>query len=434
MLLSFFEHLRSYSVPVSLREFIDLLAIFEKRLIFADQVDFYFHCRLALVKDEKYYDRFDRAFASYFEGLHDWQAIFSPEEEEQDLIEVLKQVTRISPEDMERSLEDYEKEVSDLLAKQGSSAKGESDDAADGGEGSPEDGEGEGGEEGEGGNPEENGDHGEGESGEEGEGEEGKGTDGKIGEGESDEGEEGEKDEASEKSARRATKIWLRREFEDYDPDVELGTRNLKMALRRLRRWVREASDLELDLIDTINSTARNGGILDIKEVPERHNAVKVLMFLDVGGSMDDHVELCAQLFSAASSEFKYLSYYYFHNFLYESVWTDNERRLEDKLSVMRLLQTYGRDYKVIFVGDADMGRHEITERGGSVEHFNAEPGEVWFQRVLDQFRHVVWLNPVPESRWHDSFSIQMVKRRVDNHMYFLSDNGIEAAMKHLMR
>jgi uncharacterized protein with von Willebrand factor type A (vWA) domain len=206
------------------------------------------------------------------------------------------------------------------------------------------------------------------------------------------------------------------------------------MALRRLRRWVREASDLELDLHETIRSTARNGGMLDIIEVPERHNAVKVLMFLDVGGSMDEHIELCAQLFSAAKAEFKYLEYFYFHNFLYEGVWRDNDRRLEDKMPLWHLLQKYPQDYKVIFVGDADMGRHEIADRGGSVEHFNAEPGEVWMRRVLEQFRSVVWLNPLPEPRWNDSQSIRMVKRIVDDRMYFLSDSGLESAMKSLMR
>jgi uncharacterized protein with von Willebrand factor type A (vWA) domain len=238
----------------------------------------------------------------------------------------------------------------------------------------------------------------------------------------------------TEAPRKRAMKVWLEREFADYDPDVELGTRNLKMALRRLRRWVREASDLELDLADTIRSTARNGGFLDIKEVPERHNAVKVLMLFDVGGSMDQHVELCAQLFSAAGSEFKHLEYYYFHNYVYESVWHKNERRTEDKLPLRYLLQKFPRDYKLIIVGDADMGRHEISDRGGSVEHFNAEPGEVWMSRLTEQFRSVVWLNPLPESRWQDSASIQLAKRLVDGQMFFLSDKGLESAMKYLMR
>ena len=281
------------------------------------------------------------------------------------------------------------------------------------------------------------GEEGEGDSGEKGEGDggkEGKGNDGEKGEGLSEEAEEGERTETSEAPRKRATKVWLEREFADYDPDVELGTRNLKMALRRLRRWAREASDLELDLPDTIKSTARNGGFLDIKEVPERRNSVKVLMLFDVGGSMDQHVELCAQLFSAAGSEFKHLEYFYFHNYVYESVWRNNERRIEDKLPLWHLLQKFPRDYKLIIVGDADMGRHEISERGGSVEHFNALPGEVWMTRLTEQFRSVVWLNPLPESRWRDSASIQLAKRLVDDQMYFLSDKGLESAMKYLMR
>jgi uncharacterized protein with von Willebrand factor type A (vWA) domain len=235
-------------------------------------------------------------------------------------------------------------------------------------------------------------------------------------------------------SQRSAMKVWELRQFEDYDPDVELGTRNIKMALRRLRKFARTAANLELDLADTIRCTARNGGILDIKEIPERHNAVKVLLFLDVGGSMDDHVELCAQLFSAASSEFKHLEYFYFHNFIYESVWADNQRRGEDRIPLVDVLRKYGRDYKVIFVGDSAMGRHEIAERGGSVEHYNAEPGEVWMSEVLDQFRKVIWLNPVATSLWKDSYSTEMIRRIMDDKMYHLSIDGIESAMKYLVR
>ena len=224
------------------------------------------------------------------------------------------------------------------------------------------------------------------------------------------------------------------RQFEDYDPRVELGTRNIKMALRRLRKFARTAADLELDLNETIRCTARNGGILDIREIPERHNAVKVLLFLDVGGSMDDHVELCAQLFSAASSEFKYIESFYYHNFIYESVWTNNERRGDDRVLLSDLLRKYGRDYKVIFVGDAQMARHEISERGGSVEHFNAEPGEYSMNSVQEQFRKVIWLNPVARDEWQDSYTTVMINRILDDKMYHLSVEGIEQAMKFLVR
>lgn len=456
MLLGFLEHLRRYRVPVSTREFIDLLSLMRRSLVFADQEGFYFMSRLALVKDEKYYDRFDQAFASYFDGIDRWSGLFT--EDNEDIHRELLKYVAESRESVDL-LRDYSGEVrqqretlissleGDVSQETGSkqerdeskspreARKGdntsETDEPGEAGEGDE-------GSEGEGGSGEgEEGNEGEGESGESGEGDEGKEGEGDAGDaglGLSEYGEEGEREDETQKHRKRATKVWLDREFADYDPDVELGTRNLKVALRRLRRWAREAADLELDLHGTIQSTAANGGFLDIKEVPERHNAVKVLMLFDVGGSMDEHIELCAQLFSAARSEFKQLEYYYFHNFLYEGVWTENDRRFEDRIPTWQLLQKYGRDYKVIIVGDADMGRQEISDKGGSVEHYNAEPGEVWLHRILEQFRSVAWLNPVPESRWRDSFSIQMVKKRMDDHMFFLSDTGLQAAMKQLMK
>jgi uncharacterized protein with von Willebrand factor type A (vWA) domain len=432
MLLGFFEHLRRYRVPVSVRELIDLLSIFSHRLLFADQDEFYFLSRLSLVKDEKYYDRFDQAFASYFSGLDVWVGVFGEDESDQ-LRKLLTRVREGNEREVALVLEEYGEAVAE--AKERAARKDGEDNSKDEGEpGSGEQETGEGGEKGEQGN---DGEEGEGDSGEKGEGDKGKegdGNDGEKGEGLSEEAELGERTEMSEAPRKRAMKVWLEREFADYDPDVAPGTRNLQMALRRVRRGVREASDLELDLADTIRSTARNGGFLDIKEVPERHNAVKVLMLFDVGGSMDQHVELCAQLFSAAGNEFKHLEYYYFHNYVYESVWHENERRTEDKLPLRHLLQKFPRDYKLIIVGDADMGRHEISDRGGSVEHFNAEPGEVWMSRLTEQFRSVVWLNPLPESRWQDSASIQLAKRLVDGQMFFLSGKGLESAMKYLMR
>ena len=433
MLLGFFEHLRRYRVPVSVRELIDLLSIFSQRLIFADQDEFYFLSRLSLVKDEKYYDRFDQAFGTYFSGLDDWVGVFKEDESEQ-LRELLARVMEGNEREVASVMREYGEAVAE--AKERADRKDGEGNAKGEGEGGGEPGsnESESGVKGEQGDGRE---EGEGDSGEKGEGdvgEEGEGNDGEKGAGLSEDAEAGERTQMNEAAQKKASKVWLEREFADYDPDVELGTRNLKMALRRLRRWVREASDLELDLSSTIRATARNGGFLDIKEVPERRNAVKVLMLLDVGGSMDEHVELCAQLFSAAGSEFKHLEYFYFHNYVYESVWQENERRTEDKLPLRQLLQKFPRDYKLIIVGDADMGRHEISDRGGSVEHFNAEPGEVWMSRLTEQFRSVVWLNPLPESRWRDSASIQLAKRLVDNQMYFLSDKGLESAMKYLMR
>ena len=433
MLLGFFEHLRRYRVPVSVRELIDLLSIFSQRLIFADQDEFYFLSRLSLVKDEKYYDRFDQAFGTYFSGLDDWVGVFKEDESEQ-LRELLARVMEGNEREVASVMREYGEAVAEAKERADrEDAEGNAKGAGEGG-GEPGSNESESGVKGEQGDGSE---EGEGDSGEKGEGDvgnEGEGNDGKKGAGLSEDAEAGERTQMNEAAQKKASKVWLEREFADYDPEVELGTRNLKMALRRLRRWVREASDLELDLPGTIRSTARNGGFLDIKEVPERRNAVKVLMLLDVGGSMDEHVELCAQLFSAAGSEFKHLEYFYFHNYVYESVWQENERRTEDKLPLRQLLQKFPRDYKLIIVGDADMGRHEISDRGGSVEHFNAEPGEVWMSRLTEQFRSVVWLNPLPESRWRDSASIQLAKRLVDNQMYFLSDKGLESAMKYLMR
>ena len=433
MLLGFFEHLRRYRVPVSVRELIDLLSIFSQRLIFADQDEFYFLSRLSLVKDEKYYDRFDQAFGTYFSGLDDWVGVFKEDESEQ-LRELLARVMKGNEREVASVMREYGEAVAEAKERADrEDAEGNAKGAGEGG-GEPGSNESESGVKGEQGDGSE---EGEGDSGEKGEGDvgnEGEGNDGEKGAGLSEDAEAGERTQMNEAAQKKASKVWLEREFADYDPDVELGTRNLKMALRRLRRWVREASDLELDLSSTIRATARNGGFLDIKEVPERRNAVKVLMLLDVGGSMDEHVELCAQLFSAAGSEFKHLEYFYFHNYVYESVWQENERRTEDKLPLRQLLQKFPRDYKLIIVGDADMGRHEISDRGGSVEHFNAEPGEVWMSRLTEQFRSVVWLNPLPESRWRDSASIQLAKRLVDNQMYFLSDKGLESAMKYLMR
>ena len=457
MLLGFFEQLRKYRVPVSIRELIDLLGLFEHRLLFADLEQFYFLSRLALVKNEKYYDRFDQAFAAYFDGIDHWQDLF---EEQTGLPRVvLEQLAReMDWRELDRTLLEYQDNIAQRRDDEHLHRVDSHSDQNDGGDsahhvengsdseepvepGNGDGGEGEGQEPGQGdgdsGDEGEDGEEGEGDGGEKGEGDEGKegeGDDGERGEGLSEKAIAGERAKTSDTLLKKATKVWLEREFADLDPDVELGTRNLKMSLRRLRRWAREAAELELDLADTIHCTAANGGFLDIKMVPEKRNAVKVLMFFDVGGSMDEHIELCAQLFSAAKSEFRHLEFFYFHNCVYESVWSDNARRQEDRLPLWHVLQRYPGDYKVIFVGDADMGRHEIAERGGSVEHFNAEPGDVWLARIQEHFRQVVWLNPVNESRWRDSASISLIRRLLDDRMYFLSETGLSEAMKSLMR
>lgn len=462
MLLGFFEQLRRYRVPVSIREFLDLLTLLERRLIFADLDRFYFLSKLVLVKDEKFYDRFDQAFAAYFSGLDEWLGIFSDAGDVEDLL--LEELGEQDRPEAQLILKRYRQAlIAFVEAKQAESAgeqdqplKHESGEGASSGEvcekaveegfeesveeaSEESTGEGSGGEgAGKGEGADDSGDSGEdGDSGDSGDGDtgrDGEGDDGRQGRGVSKDAISGERDKETDEPQQRAAKVWLDRAFEDYDPDVELGTRNLKMALRRLRRWARDAADLELDLPGTISSTAANGGLLDIRQIPERRNAVKVLMLFDAGGSMDEHIALCAQLFSAASSEFKHLEFYYFHNFIYEKVWRENARRQEQQVSVWPLLQRIPRDYKVIFVGDADMGRHEILERGGSVEHFNAEPGEVWMSRVQEHFRSVIWLNPLPPARWADSPSIALTRRLLDNHMYFLSDTGLAEAMKQLAK
>jgi uncharacterized protein with von Willebrand factor type A (vWA) domain len=234
--------------------------------------------------------------------------------------------------------------------------------------------------------------------------------------------------------SRSAVKVWDRREFRNLDDAVELGTRNIKVALRRLRRFAREGAPEELDLDDTIRSTARNAGWLDLKMVPERHNAVKVLLFLDVGGSMDDHVKVCEELFSAARTEFKHLEYFYFHNFIYETVWKDNRRRHNERFPLLNVLHTYPHDYKIIFVGDATMSPYEIAYPGGSIEHHNEEAGAVWMQRVLDVYHKAVWLNPQPEDRWGYYESIGVVRQLLGDRMYPLTLGGLEEGMRELSR
>jgi uncharacterized protein with von Willebrand factor type A (vWA) domain len=231
---------------------------------------------------------------------------------------------------------------------------------------------------------------------------------------------------------RRAVKVWDKREYRNLDDSVELGTRNLKVALRRLRRFAREGAADELDLAGTIDSTARNAGWLDIKMVPERHNAVKVLLFLDIGGSMDDHIRACEELFSAASSEFKNLEYFYFHNCVYEGLWRDNRRRFTEKTPTMDVLHKYPADYKLILVGDATMSPYEITYPGGSVEHFNEEAGAQWVKRLLDTYPKAIWLNPEPVNRWEHTPSIRLMSELMEDRMFPLTVRGLEEGMRAL--
>ncbi len=471
MLLRFFLHLRDHRIPVSIREHLDLIAALKARVVFANMDHFYFLSRLCLVKDEKYFDRFDIAFGSFFSNLESWEGIFNLQLSA-DLLEPL--LLKVAPEFREKVLRDewrealteYKSVIDGMdLHQKGLETRPvptskEREKQVPSGEisafrernhpapydvikpGAQDDPESDSVEKGDNGDQWDQWDQwDQGDQGDQGKGHEGKdgeGRNGERGEGSSDIPAAGVKTNLESKSQRMAVKVWVDRQFKDYDPDVELGTRNIKIALRRLRKFARVSAALELDLDDTIRSTARNGGILDIKEVPERHNAVKVLLFLDVGGSMDDHIELCGQLFSAARSEFKHLETFYFHNFLYEAVWTSNvwassDRREEDRVLLSDILRKYGRDYKVIFVGDAQMARHEIMETGGSVEHYNSKSGDKWMAELLEQFRRVAWLNPVPTENWRDTDSTEIIRRLLDDKMYHLGIQGIDAAMKYLV-
>ncbi|MGH8456629.1 MAG: vWA domain-containing protein, partial [Stenotrophobium sp.] len=230
-----------------------------------------------------------------------------------------------------------------------------------------------------------------------------------------------------------AVKVWEKREYRNLDDSIELGTRNIKVALRRLRKFAREGAPDILDIDDTIRSTARNAGYLDIKMVPERHNAVKVLLFLDIGGSMDPHVRVCEELFSAAKTEFKHLEYFYFHNFVYESVWKDNNRRHSEKIPLFDVLHKYTPDYKIIFVGDATMSAYEILQPGGSVEHWNEEAGAVWMKRLLDVYPRCIWLNPEDEPRWDYTPSIQIARELLGaDRMFPLTLAGLDRGMRRL--
>jgi uncharacterized protein with von Willebrand factor type A (vWA) domain len=392
MLVDFFLHLRSRRLPVSVKEYLTLLEGMSKRLAFASVEEFYHLSRTALVKDEAHYDRFDRAFGEYFHGIEalpldlsaevpaEWlrrQAELVLSEEDKKLIDSLG--------GWERLMETLRKRLEEQKGRHQGGSKwiGTAGTSPFGAYGY---------------NPE--------------------GI--RIGQ------------EASRN--RRAVKVWDRREYRNLDDSMELGTRNIKVALRRLRRFAREGAAEELDLDDTIRSTARNAGYLDLKLVPERHNAVKVLLFLDVGGSMEDHVRICEELFSAARAEFKHLEHFYFHNFLYESVWKDNRRRHAERVPTLNVLRKYGHDYRLVFVGDAAMSPYEIAYPGGSIEHHNEEAGSVWLRRMLDVYGKAAWLNPVPEERWAYYESVEMVKKLMDDRMYPLTLAGLDRAMRALAR
>lgn len=426
----FLERLRQHGVAVSVREWLDFHAVLKGFAVPGDLTTLHRLGRLTLAKDERLYDRFDRAFADFIDAVTPepddeeppGELVGAGESREVNELAGQRDVDREPDQDNARS-EDTTSTHSE--PDDGDAAgSGDGDEPGEGSEG--EGGEGEGGEDGESGES--------GEAGEEGEdGEEGEGPDGLRGKGWSETGESGVRDRETEEPRQRAEAVWLERRFEDYDDTVELGTRTFRMALRRLRHFAREAADLELDLPGTISSTARQGW-LDIRMVPERRNAIRVLLLLDVGGSMDTWVEETRQLFVAASSEFRHLETFYFHNCVYNALWRSNERGSEERTSLVDVFRRFGANYKVVIVGDANMSPRELTETGGSVERYNPEPGEVYLTRLTNHFRRVVWLNPEPARYWPDIPTCVGVSDLLGGEMYPLSADGITGAMRSLLR
>ncbi len=391
MFVNFFHELKRHAVPVSLREYLSLLEALDAEVIEHEVEDFYYLSRAALVKDERNLDKFDRVFGEVFKGLErlgegeiaeipeDWLKTLTEKfltEEEKAEIEALGGWEKIM-EELKKRLEEQDERHeggNKWIGTGGTSPFG-----ADGY------------------NP------------------------------------EGVRIGQDKNKNFKAVKVWDKRDYKNLDDSVELGTRNIKVALRRLRKFARDGEADVLDLDDTIKSTA-NAGYLDIKLIAERRNKVKVLVFFDIGGSMDSHIRLCEELFSAARTEFKNMEYFYFHNCLYEGVWKDNRRRHTEKMPTWDVLHTYPSDYKVIFVGDASMSPYEITYEGGSVEHWNEEAGGLWLQRVTDIYENCVWLNPIAERYWEHTPSLQIIKQIFGERMFPLTLEGLDRAMRDLSR
>jgi uncharacterized protein with von Willebrand factor type A (vWA) domain len=390
---SFFLSLREAKIPATIREYLMLLAAMEKDVADHNIEQFYYLARACLVKDERNLDKFDRVFGNYFKGLEntiddpltadipeEWlrslaERVLTPEEQAE--IEALGGWDTLMDKLRERLAEQTKRHEG------GSKAIGTGGTSPFGANGY---------------NP------------------------------------EGIRMGQEKSRHGRAVKVWDKREYQNLDDSREIGTRNIKVALRRLRRFAREGAETELDIPDTIRATADNGGLLDLKLVAERRNTVKVLLLLDVGGSMNPHVRQCEELFSAARTEFKHLEYYYFHNCPYERLWKDNRRRHDEILPSWEVLHTYPADYKLIFVGDATMSPYEVTQAGGSVEHWNEEPGTLWMRRFLDTYSSAVWLNPVAPKWWDSTPSIQILRRQMGDRMYPLTIDGLDRGMRELSR
>jgi uncharacterized protein len=394
-LIDFFLTLKQAGLPVSVKEYLTLCEAMEKGVAHGSVDDFYYLSRAALVKDEAHFDRFDRAFGQYFKGVDALNsaldAVFQkviPDEWLKKLAEKIlseeekKQIDALGGWD--KLMETLRKRLEEQQGRHQGGSKwiGTAGTSPFGAYGY---------------NPE--------------------GI--RIGQ-----------DKSRNKSA---VKVWDQREYRDYDDRIELGIRNIQLALRRLRKFARTGREEELDLDGTIHSTANNAGYLDIKMVPERHNQVKVLLFLDVGGSMDEYIHRCEELFSAAKTEFKHLEYFYFHNFLYESVWRNNRLRHSEKFPTWDVIRKYGKDYKLIIIGDATMSPYEILQPGGSVEHWNEETGRDWLARMTDTWKHAAWINPTPEEHWPWTQSIAITRELMEDRMYPMTLEGLDRAMRGLV-
>jgi len=391
MLLNFFDTLRNQGLPVTIGELSDLITALEHNIVFADMEQFYYLARTCMVKDEKNFDKYDRAFKVHFtelESIDDFIEALIPEDWlRNEFLKTLTEEEKAKVESLgglEELIETFKKRLEEQKKKHQGGSKwiGTGGTSPFGNSGY---------------NPE------------------GIRIGGKGG-------------------GKSAVKVWDRREFKDLDDSIELGTRNIKMALRRLRKFARTGAEDELDLDDTIHSTAHNGGLLDIKMVPERHNAVKVLLLFDVGGSMDPYVKTCEELFSAARVEFKHMEYFYFHNFIYDGLWQNSEMRYDEVTPTLDVLRKYGKDYKVIFVGDAAMGTYEITHAGGSIDFMNQEPGSNWLQRITETYEKAVWLNPTPKEYWEHTHSTKIIQNLMEDRMYPLTLKGMEEAMAYLSK
>jgi uncharacterized protein with von Willebrand factor type A (vWA) domain len=391
MFVRFLAELKGAGLPVSVREYLTLMQALDRDLAEKRVEDFYYLARATLVKDEKNLDKFDRVFSTVFKGLDLMGEALSATIPEEWLRKLAERHLTEEEKALIQSLGGWDK-LMETLKQRLEEQKGRH----------------------QGGNK-------------------WIGTAGTSPFGAYGYNPEGVRIGQDESRHRRAVKVWDRREFKDLDDTVELGTRNIKVALKRLRKFARTGAADELDLDDTIRATAHRG-YLDIKMRPERHNAVKLLVFFDVGGSMDDHVRVCEELFSAVRTEFKTMEWFYFHNFLYESVWKNNHRRHAERIPTFDLLHKFAHDYKVIVVGDASMSPYEITYPGGSVEHWNEEPGAVWLGRVLATYPKAVWLNPLPERQWAYTHSIGMVRQLMGDRMYPLTLEGLDGAMRELAR